>query len=161
MNNEKEIKTHKESYFMYEKTKKETEERMKEAMNPDGSKKFTPENIKDKIDMLTFMQNEVKDKFINAGGNVEDLINNTTVSKQSVVKPKKISLRKEKKNVVELSETDNKTKKPIIKKQKKEVVKTTDVDNRKKHSNSIYSKYYLCFNRVIWWNNYQFSCNYF
>ena len=135
MNNEKEIKTHKESYFMYEKTKKETEERMKEAMNPDGSKKFTSENIKDKIDMLTFMQNEVKDKFINAGGNVEDLINNTTVSKQSVVKPKKISLRKEKKNVVELSETDNKTKKPIIKKQKKEVVKTTDVDNIKKHSN--------------------------
>lgn len=135
MNNEKEIKTHKESYFMYEKTKKETEERMKEAMNPDGSKKFTPENIKEKIDMLNFMQDEVKQKFINAGGNVEDLINNTTVSKQSVVKPKKISLRKEKKNVVELSETDNKIKKPIIKKQKKEVVKTTDVDNRKKHSN--------------------------
>ena len=41
----KEMKMHKESYFMYEKTKKECYERMSEAMNPDGSKRWTQEDI--------------------------------------------------------------------------------------------------------------------
>lgn len=141
MNNniEKEIKTHKESYFMYERTKKEAEERMKEAMNPDGSKKFTPEQIKEKIDMLNFMQDEVKQKFINAGGNVEDLVIYTTVSKKTTVKPKKISIKREKRNTVELSEVDNKIKKPTLKKQKKEVsekLETITQDNKKSQVNT-------------------------
>ena len=45
----KELKMLRESYMMYERTKKECYERMSEAMNPDGSKKYSQEEIKELI----------------------------------------------------------------------------------------------------------------
>ena len=46
---EKALKQLKCSYDMYETTKKQTEKKMKEALNKDGTKKYTAEDIKEEI----------------------------------------------------------------------------------------------------------------
>ena len=112
-NNEKQLKMHKESYFMYEKTKKECVERMGEAMNPDGSKKWTQEDIDEKVKMIENMQSDIKEKFVMLGGNPDELVVETqpqktkahkVVSKKSTEKvsdkssTKKITLSRQKKN---------------------------------------------------------------
>lgn len=111
--NIKEIMTHKESFLMYERTKKETIERMSEAMNPDGSKKWTKDDIKERIDTLTLMQEDVKNKYLLAGGNLDELfIENDDDKKQPKKKrvlPKQISSDKQER-------TDKEKKKPIIRK---------------------------------------------
>ena len=85
--NPKEIKIHKESYFMYERTKKETLERLTEAMNPDGSKRWSQEEIDEKINLIQAMQDDVKEKFLISGGNIEELISiETPVTKTTKVK---------------------------------------------------------------------------
>ena len=94
----KKLKTFKESFLMYERTKKETEERMREAMNPDGSKRWTEEDIEEKIGLIQTMQNEVRDKYLYTGGNIEDLtvltpVNNETV-KKNTLKVNKPTLKK-------------------------------------------------------------------
>ena len=57
-NNEmiKQIKLHRENYLMYERTKQEVFEHMNEAMNDDGSKKYTQEQIDERIDLIQKMQ---------------------------------------------------------------------------------------------------------
>ena len=84
---QKEMKMHKASYFMYEKTKKECLERMSEAMNPDGSKKWSQEEIDEKLKMIQIMQDDVKQKFLISGGNPDELI--TEVITTTKIKPKK------------------------------------------------------------------------
>jgi hypothetical protein len=112
--NQKEIKMHKTSYFMYEKTKQECLERMSEAMNPDGSKRWSQEEIDEKLKMIQMMQDDVKNKFLISGGNPNDLIAEAE-TKKSNIKPKKTIERK----------TSNKTiitpkkKTPIVKQEKK------------------------------------------
>ena len=109
--NQKEIKMHKTSYFMYEKTKAECIERMSEAMNPDGSKRWTQEEIDEKVKMIQMMQDDVKEKFLISGGNPNDLIvqadepikQKKLVAKNTTPKPaikdkKKISVNKKEKN---------------------------------------------------------------
>ena len=95
----KKIKTFKESFLMYEKTKKETEERMREAMNADGSKRWTDEEIQDKLKLIQTMQDEVRDKYLYAGGHIEDLVSETTTqvnktTKKTTLKVKKPTLKK-------------------------------------------------------------------
>ena len=87
--NPKDIKMHKESYFMYEKTKKETFERLTEAMNPDGSKRWSQEEINEKMEMLQKMQDDVRDKYLYSGGKIEDLVmeNDKPVTTTKVKKP--------------------------------------------------------------------------
>ena len=46
---EKALKQLKCSYDMYEKTKKETERRLKDALNPDGTKRYTQSDIEKNI----------------------------------------------------------------------------------------------------------------
>ena len=109
--NQKEIKMHKTSYFMYEKTKAECIERMSEPMNPDGSKRWTQEEIDEKVKMIQMMQDDVKEKFLISGGNPNDLIvqadepikQKKLVAKNTTPKPaikdkKKISVNKKEKN---------------------------------------------------------------
>ena len=94
LNNKKQIKTYKESYLMYERTKKETAERMSEAMNPDGSKRWTEEDIKNQLKKIQTAQNDIKEKYIMAGGDLSELENlkveikptKKIVEKKSVVK---------------------------------------------------------------------------
>lgn len=108
----KDIEMYKTSYFMYENTKKEIVERMNEAMNPDGSKKWTQEDIDDKIKMIQTMQDDIKNKYLIAGGNQDELISNDTIQKN--IKQKRSIVKKS----VEKKEVDMKTKKPIVRKQK-------------------------------------------
>ena len=56
------------SYEMYEKTKKETERRMEDDLNPDGSKKFTRAAIDDKLRQIQDAQNDVITQYIQSIG---------------------------------------------------------------------------------------------
>lgn len=106
----KALKMLKESYLMYEKTKGECREHLAEAMNPDGSKKYDQEYIDSKISQLEEMQNEIKVKYMMAGGNMEDLVEDV---KEPVKKPKKVTPKTSSKKPVEL-----KTRPAITKKEK-------------------------------------------
>lgn len=68
-----ELRMLKSSYDMYEATKKETRRNMKDALNPDGTKKYTQEDIKKSIALITEAQNDIVEKYTVAGGNPEDL----------------------------------------------------------------------------------------
>ena len=70
---EKALRQLKSSYDMYEKTKKETEKRLKEKLNPDGTKQYTPEEIKKNLDLINTAQEDVVEQYLALGGNIEDL----------------------------------------------------------------------------------------
>ena len=70
---EKALKQLKASYDMYEATKKQTEKRMKEALNVDGKKKYTSEEIKDQLNVIEEAANEVLQQYISLGGKEEDI----------------------------------------------------------------------------------------
>ena len=88
--NKKEIKTYLESFLMYEKTKKETFEKMSEAMNPDGSKRFSEKDVEKQISMIQMMQDDIKNKYLFAGGDPNELI----------LKQEKIEKKSQKRKVV-------------------------------------------------------------
>lgn len=71
--NKKELEILKNSFLMYENTKKQTEKNMKTALNPDGAKKYTQEDIDNEMALLEEAENEVIQKYILAGGNADDL----------------------------------------------------------------------------------------
>lgn len=106
----KALKMLKESYLMYEKTKGECRERLAEAMNPDGSKKYDQEYIDSKISQLEEMQNEIKAKYMLTGGDMNDLVEDV---KEPVKKAKKVTPKTSSKKSVEL-----KTRPAITKKEK-------------------------------------------
>lgn len=112
-NNSKQIKLHKESYFMYEKTKKECYERMSEAMNEDGSKRFSNDEIQEKIKQIQIMQDDVKEKFLIAGGDLSEL---EIDIKEKIVDKKVVT----KKNNKSSSDIKIKKRTPIVKKNKKD-----------------------------------------
>ena len=70
---EKSLKQLKVSYDMYETTKKQTERRMKDALNSDGTKKYTADDIKKEIDLITEAQKDVIGQYVMLGGKEEDL----------------------------------------------------------------------------------------
>ena len=115
-NQKKTLSILKESFLMYERSIKEAQERLKEAMLPDGTKKFKQEDIDMKIKQLREMQNDIKDKYVMCGGDVEDLHilekgkENTTTKPKAIVKPKKTTKANTEKKV-----------KPIVKPKKVEV----------------------------------------
>lgn len=120
LTNKKQMEMHKESFFMYEKTKKECIERMSEAMNPDGSKKWTQEEINEKVKMIEQMQSDVKEKFLIAGGNIDDL---NIETEKPVIKTRKVVSKKNNE-----TNTENTVKKVSLSKKKKESDNTA-VDN--------------------------------
>ena len=70
---EKALKQLKSSYDMYEKTKKETERRMKEALLPDGTKKYNSDDIKKQLELISTAQSDIIGQYLQLGGNEEDL----------------------------------------------------------------------------------------
>ena len=52
VNEERSLKQLKLSYDMYEKTKKETEKRLKSAVNEDGTRKYSKEDIDKEIKLI-------------------------------------------------------------------------------------------------------------
>lgn len=88
---EKTLKQLKCSYDMYETTKKQTERRMKDALNQDGTKRYSTEDIKDEIALINEAQKDVIEQYIMLGGKEEDLKKKSRkkvadVSKESVNK---------------------------------------------------------------------------
>lgn len=73
LNKEKALKQLKASYDMYENTKKETEMRMKEALNADGTKKYTKDDIKQELDLINEAENDIINQYLMIGGKEEDL----------------------------------------------------------------------------------------
>lgn len=70
---EKALKQLKCSYDMYEKTKKETEKRMREMLLPDGTKKYTEDDINKELALINEAENDVITQYKNLGGSEEDL----------------------------------------------------------------------------------------
>ena len=73
MANPKELETLKNSFLMYENTRKQTEKNMKIALNPDGTKKYDKEKIDAELALIDEAENEVIQKYVLAGGNADDL----------------------------------------------------------------------------------------
>lgn len=73
MANQKELETLKNSFLMYEATRKQTEKNMKTALNTDGTKKYSKEDIDKEMALIEEAENEVIQKYIIAGGNPDDL----------------------------------------------------------------------------------------
>ena len=82
----KELKLLKSSYEMYEKSKKDTETRMKQKMNADGSPFYTPAQIKEKLDLIQGMEDDVIDQYKTLGGNIEELAKKRTSKQTRTVK---------------------------------------------------------------------------
>ena len=83
---EKALKQLKCSFDMYEKTIKQTEQRMKSALLPDGKKKYTKQDIDDEIKLIKEAQNEVVSQYVQCGGKEEDLLKpNNAAVKSGVV----------------------------------------------------------------------------
>ena len=70
---EKALNQLKSSYDMYEKTKKETERRMKEALLPDGTKKYNSDDIKKQLELISTAQSDIVGQYLQLGGSEEDL----------------------------------------------------------------------------------------
>lgn len=69
----KELKLLKSSYEMYEKSKKDTETKMKQKLNADGSPYYSKEKIKEKLNLIQGMQDDIVEQYEMNGGNPEDL----------------------------------------------------------------------------------------
>jgi hypothetical protein len=74
----KELKLLKSSYEMYEKSKKDTETKMKQKMKADGSPVYTPAQIKEKLDLIQGMEDDVVDQYKSLGGNMDELTKKKT-----------------------------------------------------------------------------------
>lgn len=70
---EKALRQLKSSYDMYEKTKKETIKRLKEMLNPDGTKRYTQSDIDSNIELINTAQEDVIGQYVALGGNIDDL----------------------------------------------------------------------------------------
>lgn len=71
---EKVLKQLKVSYDMYENTKKETEKKMKVALNNDGTKKYSADDIKKELSLLNEAQDDVVKQYVECGGKEEEII---------------------------------------------------------------------------------------
>ena len=121
------IAIHKNSYLMYENTKKETREHMKEAMNTDGSKKWTEEDIENRLQQLQELQDDIKQKYLFAGGKEEDLL--VEPEKPTKTLKNKIKVQPTTKTK---SQSTNKKKIPVMK-----YVDNSDIIGQKKETNEI------------------------
>lgn len=99
---EKALRQLKSSYDMYEKTKKETEKRLKEKLNPDGTKQYTPEEIKRNLDLINTAQEDVVGQYLALGGNIDDL------KKKTKKKITPINVEKSVREMMEDMEVDRK-----------------------------------------------------
>ena len=106
LDNEKVLKQLKVSYDMYEKSKKETEKKMKETVLEDGTKKYTKEQIQKQLDLLTVAQDDVVDQYIACGGKEEDIRKKTRKTSISLDKLDKNEIHETIKDMMANMETD-------------------------------------------------------
>lgn len=70
---ERALKQLKNSFDMYENTKKQTEKRMKESLNSDGTKRYTKSDIDKEIALIEEAQSDIAQQYLMLGGNEEEL----------------------------------------------------------------------------------------
>ena len=83
---EKQKRQLKASFDMWEKTIKETIDAMKNARKEDNTKKYTEDEIADKVEMLKNGQQDIIDKWVFLGGTMEELRGETKSTKPVVKK---------------------------------------------------------------------------
>lgn len=105
---EKQKKQLKASYEMWEKTISDTYERCKEAVNEDGTKKYTEDEIKEKIDLLRNGQQDIIEKWALLGCNVEELTSKATKKSNHPVVKKKAQDKSVLEKIKEAKATTNK-----------------------------------------------------
>lgn len=71
---EKDFATIKANYDMYEKTIKETKSKMRTALNPDGTRKYSDKDIKKQLELLGNAQGAILAQYVKDGGNPDDLV---------------------------------------------------------------------------------------
>ena len=69
----KTLKRLKNNYIMYENTKKETFKRLKHAVNQDGTKKYSEEEIQNNLKLISNAEQDIVEQFKMAGGKMEEL----------------------------------------------------------------------------------------
>ena len=83
---EKQKRQLKASFDMWEKTIKETVDAMKNARKEDNTKKYTEDQIDEKIEMLKNGQQDIIEKWVFLGGTLEELRGETKSAKPVVKK---------------------------------------------------------------------------
>lgn len=112
----KQLEVLKTSYEMYEESKKKTEKRMKSALNADGIKKFTDEDIKKEMDLIEDAEKEIFQKYAMFGGDPEELKKKSVTKKKTkksdnsvmddlLANAEQINKEREEKRAKEVSET--------------------------------------------------------
>lgn len=113
----KELEILESSNLMYENTKKHARTEMKRVLNEDGSRKFSDEQIQNKIDLIEEAQKELYQKYEAFGGNVEELKERTMkgdVSKKTKKSSKKTKVIEKLSNSVEIIDKKPKEVKPLV-----------------------------------------------
>lgn len=123
---DKQKKQLKASFDMWEKTINETIEAMKNARNEDKTKKYTENQIDEKVEMLRNGQQDIIDKWTFLGGTMEELRGKKTSTKPSV--KKKTSEKTVFEQIAEAGTTDEKPK--VMKKEKKDSGISAIVDKK-------------------------------
>ena len=117
---EKQRKQLKASFDMWENTIDEAVKSMKNARNEDKSKKYTEDEIEDKVAMLREGQQDIIEKWVFLGGSVDELRGTKTVSSKPVVK-KKTQNKTVTEQIEDLSKDDEKPK--VVKKNNDDGIK--------------------------------------
>lgn len=121
---EKQKRQLKASYDMWEKTIKQTIDSMKNARNEDKSKKYTEDQIKERISVLREGEQDVIEKWVFLGGTLEEL-ENKSAQEKPIVKKK----TSEDKTILEqLTEVEETKTQPKVKKIEKNTDKIIEVN---------------------------------
>ena len=119
------------SYDMYERTKKEVERKMRDDLNDDGSKKYSENAIKAKLEEIQNAQDDIIQQYEQTGGNVEDLKNRKPKKKSTLKALKEVTNTKKNTAVNTKNTTKEKTVKEIKNKsfmnEEKKETKTSNV----------------------------------
>ena len=115
---EKQKRQLKASFDMWEKTIKETINTMKNARNEDNTKKYTEEQIDDKVEMLKNGQQDIIEKWVFLGGTLDEL--RGEVKSDKPVVRKKVTGKTVMEQLEEISSEESKPK--TEKKERKEEV---------------------------------------
>ena len=126
---EKQKRQLKASFDMWEKTIKETIETMKNARNEDKTKKYTEEQIDEKVEMLKNGQQDIIEKWVFLGGTLDELRGGAKTDKPVV--RKKVTGKTVMEQLEEISSGESK---PKVEKKEEVVVekKTTKVESASK-----------------------------
>ena len=87
------------TYDMYERTKKDVERRMKDDLNEDGSKKYSDEEITEKLNEIQAAQDDVIQQYVETGGDRNRAVHHYSGSVDTNIELKEKSIRAKKETV--------------------------------------------------------------